>query len=82
MATSTKSPLKSTNAVTDWITIVIALILGSLGFFKILPDLNAASSLGTDVTDAITNVTLGAWGAVLTAAIKIWNTITHLLAKG
>lgn len=80
MATS-KSPLKSTNAITDWITIVIAAVLGVLGFFKVLPDLQTASGIGVDVSDLIVNVTIGAWGAVLTLLIKLWNTISHLIAK-
>ena len=80
MSNGKKSPLKSTNALTDWITIILAVILGALGFFKILPDLQTSASLGAEVADLITNVTIGAWGSVLTAAIKLWNTISHLLS--
>lgn len=81
MANAKTSPLKSSNAITDWITIAIGIVLGVLGFFYVLPDLQAASDLGKDVTDLIVNVKLGAWGTVLTVAIKIWNTVSHLIKK-
>lgn len=76
---SAKSPLKSSNLWTDVATIVISLILGVAGFFFVLPDLVASQSLGADFTDLIGSIKAGAWGAVLAAAIKIWNAITHLL---
>lgn len=81
MATNKTSPLKSTNAVTDWITIALGVVIGVLAFFFVIPDLNAASDLGKDVTDLIANVKIGAWGTVLTVAIKLWNTISHLIKK-
>ncbi len=81
MATAKTSPLKSTNALTDWITIALGVVIGVLAFFFVIPDLNAASDLGKDVTDLISNVKIGAWGTVLTVAIKLWNTISHLIKK-
>ena len=71
----------SSNARTNWITIVLGAIIGVLSFFKIIPDLIVAQSLGKDVADLITYATAGAWTAVFTVVLNLYNTITHLLKK-
>lgn len=38
----------SSNARTNWITIALGVVFGLLSFFKIIPDLQTAQSLGND----------------------------------
>lgn len=71
----------SSNARTNWITIILGVILGALSFFKIIPDLNTAQSLGNDFGQLITMANAGAWTAVAAVAINLYNTISHLLKK-
>lgn len=71
----------SSNARTNWITIVLGAAFGVLAFFKIIPDLQTAQSLGNDLSALITYVTTAAWGSVVTVAINLFNTIKHLLQK-
>lgn len=71
----------SSNARTNWITIVLGAIIGILSFFKIIPDLQTAQSLGSDVASLITYATLGAWTSVFTVVLNLYNTISHLLKK-
>jgi len=77
-----KALATSSNARTNWITIVLAVIIGVLSFFKIIPDLQTAQSLGKDVGDLITYATAGAWTAVFTVALNLYNTIKHLFSSG
>lgn len=72
---------ESSNARTNWITIALGLIIGVLSFFKIIPDLNTAQSLGKDVADLITYATVGAWTSVFTVLLNLYNTLTHLFKK-
>jgi len=72
---------ESSNARTNWITIGLGLIIGVLSFFKIIPDLNTAQSLGKDVADLITYATVGAWTSVFTVLLNLYNTLTHLFKK-
>lgn len=76
-----KDSLKSSNAITDWVTIALGVVTGALGFFQIIPDLQAAASLGTDVSQLIAYAQAGAWAAALTVVLKLWNTISHILKK-
>jgi hypothetical protein len=71
----------SSNARTNWITIALGVIFGALSFFKIIPDLNTAQSLGNDFGQLITLATAGAWTAVATVVLNLYNTISHLLKK-
>lgn len=71
----------SSNARTNWITIALGAAIGILSFFKIIPDLQTAQSLGKDVTDIITYATVGAWTSVFTVALNLYNTIKHLFAN-
>lgn len=71
----------SSNARTNWVTIALGAIIGVLGFFKIIPDLQTAASLGSDVASLIAYVTAGAWTAVFTVLLNLYNTISHLLKK-
>lgn len=71
----------SSNARTNWITIVLGAIIGILSFFKIIPDLQIAQSLGKDVADIITYATIGAWTSVFAVGLNLYNTISHLLKK-
>jgi hypothetical protein len=73
---------ESSNARTNWITIALGVIIGVLGFFKIIPDLQTAASLGSDVSSLILYAKTGAWTAVFTVLLNLYNTITHLLKKG
>lgn len=81
MATLTKALTSSSNARTNWITIILGAIIGVLGFFKIIPDLQTAASLGSDVSNLITYATVGAWTSVFTVLLNLYNTISHLLKK-
>lgn len=71
----------SSNARTNWITIGLGAIIGVLSFFKIIPDLVTAQSLGKDVGDLITYASVGAWTSVLAVLLNLYNTISHLLKK-
>ena len=71
----------SSNARTNWITIILGAIIGVLSFFKIIPDLQTAQSLGKDVADIITYATIGAWTSVFAVGLNLYNTISHLLKK-
>ena len=71
----------SSNARTNWITIVLGAAFGVLAFFKIIPDLQTAQSLGNDFGALITHVKAGAWTLVFAVALNLYNTITHLLKK-
>lgn len=71
----------SSNARTNWVTIALGAIFGLLTFFKIIPDLNTAQSLGKDVGDLITYVSVGAWTNVFIVGLNLYNTISHLLKK-
>lgn len=71
----------SSNARTNWITIVLGAIIGILSFFKIIPDLQIAQSLGKDEADIITYATIGAWTSVFAVGLNLYNTISHLLKK-
>lgn len=71
----------SSNARTNWVTIVLGAIIGVLSFFKIIPDLNIAQNLGKDVADIITYATIGAWTSVFAVALNLYNTISHLLKR-
>ena len=71
----------SSNARTNWITIVLGAVIGVLSFFKIIPDLQTAQSLGKDVSDIITYATIGAWTSVFTVGLNLYNTIKHLFAS-
>lgn len=72
---------ESSNARTNWITIILGALIGILGFFKIIPDLQTAASLGSDVSSLITYATVGAWTSVFTVLLNLYNTISHLLKK-
>lgn len=74
-----KDSLKSSNAITDWVTIALGLIIGALGFFQLVPDLQTAASLGSDVTELIKAAQASAWAAAFAVVLKLWNTITHIL---
>lgn len=69
----------SSNARTNWITIILGALIGVLSFFKIIPDLQTAQSLGKDVADIITYASIGAWTSVFAVALNLYNTISHLL---
>lgn len=69
----------SSNARTNWITIALGALIGILSFFKIIPDLQTAQSLGKDVADIITYATVGAWTSVFAVGLNLYNTISHLL---
>lgn len=71
----------SSNARTNWITIVLGAIIGVLSFFKIIPDLQTAQSLGKDVADIITYATIGAWTSVFAVGLNLYNTISHLVKR-
>lgn len=71
----------SSNARTNWITIALGAVIGVLAFFKIIPDLQTAQSLGKDVADLITYVTTAAWTSVFAVLLNIYNTVSHLLKK-
>lgn len=71
----------SSNARTNWITIVLGAIIGILSFFKIIPDFQIAQSLGKDVADIITYATIVAWTSVFAVGLNLYNTISHLLKK-
>ena len=49
----------SSNARTNWITIALGVMIGVLSFFKIIPDLQTAQSLGKDVAGDLTHVSDG-----------------------
>lgn len=69
----------SSNARTNWITIALGAVIGVLSFFKIIPDLQTAQSLGKDVGDLISYATIGAWTSVFAVALNLYNTISHML---
>ena len=71
----------SSNARTNWITIVLGAIIGVLSFFKIIPDLQTAQSLGKDGADIITYATIGAWTSVFAVGLNLYNTISHLVKR-
>ena len=71
----------SSNARTNWITIVLGAIIGVLSFFKIIPDLQTAQSLGNDFASLIGYVRTGTWTLVFAVALNLYNTISHLLKK-
>jgi hypothetical protein len=71
----------SSNARTNWVTIVLGAALGALSFFKIIPDLQTAQNLGNDFAALIGYVTAGAWTSVFAVALNLYNTISHLLKK-
>lgn len=71
----------SSNARTNWATIVLGAVFGGLAFFKIIPDLNTAQNLGKDVADIIGYVQAGAWTSVFAVGLNLYNTISHLLKK-
>lgn len=71
----------SSNARTNWITIILGALIGVLSFFKIIPDLQTAQSLGKDVADIITYATIGAWTSVFAVGLNLYNTISHLFKK-
>ena len=71
----------SSNARTNWITIALGAVIGVLSFFKIIPDLQTAQSLGSDVASLITYATVGAWTSVFAVLLNLYNTISHLLKK-
>ncbi len=77
--TKLRAVLGSSNFKTDVVTIVLGGIAGIVGFFYALPDLNAAAAIGSDVGDLIAQVKAGAWASVFTAALKIYNVISHML---
>lgn len=69
----------SSNARTNWLTIIFAGVLGILGFFKLVPDLETASAVGDTVTNAIGYAKGGSWALLFTAVINLVNTVTHIL---
>lgn len=71
----------SSNARTNWITIAISVVLAVLAFFNIIPDLEEAQSLGSEISQLIGYVKTGAWGLVFTAGWNLYNTISHLFKK-
>ena len=71
----------SSNARTNWITIAIGALLGLLLFLKIIPDLQAAQSLGNDFGNLIFYAQTGAWTLVFQTLLNLYNTISHLLKK-
>lgn len=71
----------SSNSRTNWVTIILGAIIGVLSFFKIIPDLQVAASLGSDVASLITYATIGAWTSVFAVALNLYNTISHLLKR-
>lgn len=71
----------SSNARTNWITIALGVIFGALSFFKIIPDLQTAQSLGNDFGQLIGYVKTGTWTLVFAVALNLYNTISHLLKK-
>ena len=81
MPTLSNALQTSSNARTNWITIVLGAIIGLLSFFKIIPDLVTAQDLGKDVANIITYATIGAWTSVFAVALNLYNTISHLLKK-
>ena len=81
MPTLSNALQTSSNARTNWITIVLGAIIGLLSFFKIIPDLVTAQQLGKDVADIITYATIGAWTSVFAVGLNLYNTISHLLKK-
>ena len=71
----------SSNARTNWITIALGVVFGLLSFFKIIPDLQTAQSLGNDFGNLITYATVGAWTSVFAVLLNLYNTISHLFKK-
>ena len=71
----------SSNARTNWITIALGVVFGFLAFFKIIPDLQTAQSLGNDFSNLITYATVGAWTSVFAVLLNLYNTISHLFKK-
>lgn len=71
----------SSNARTNWITIALGVVFGLLSFFKIIPDLQTAQSLGNDFGNLITYATVGAWTSVFAVVLNLYNTISHLFKK-
>lgn len=76
-----KALLTSSNARTNWVTIVLGAAFGVLSFFKIIPDLQTAQSLGNDFASLIGYVRTGTWTLVFAVALNLYNTISHLLKK-
>lgn len=70
---------ESSNARTNWITIIVGAALGALSFFKITPDLETAQSLGVDVSNLISYVKVGNWTLVFTVVLNLYNTISHIV---
>lgn len=71
----------SSNARTNWVTIALGVVFGLLSFFKIIPDLQTAQSLGNDFGNLIIYAQAGAWTAVFAVALNLYNTISHLFKK-
>jgi hypothetical protein len=77
MASSSKSPLTSSNFWTGAVTIVAALI----AFFALTPDWAAADQLAEESRRAIEAVQARNYVALFTVVVNIGNIIYHLFFK-